>query len=254
VSTPARTEVNLDRTNAVGLHAVYLAPRTAEGWRVGYLFTANRLTHPRIPNYQIQNIPRDPGSTNAFNAGAGLLRTVGRSTFGVDVVLEPMRSHTWADAARDTTDVNGGVLRAGVHLVDNRFRFSNSRINVGFAHELAGSSDSAFALGIQGGVGMKAIRYTLDQANHVTKESRVQDESWTEWSPTFAITLRNRDITVSYSRTYTCGPSCFTLAGQVFVADAAPATPGVIAAPSAPLTFDGGSSGTHRIMVSIRMR
>jgi len=255
VSTPARTEVNLDRTSAAGVHAVYLTPQTTEGWRIGYLFTANRLTHPKIPNYQIQNIPRDPGNTNAFNAGVGLLRTVGRSTFGVDVVLEPMRSRTWADAARDTLDVDGGVIRAGAHTVDNRFRFTNSRINVGFAHELAGGSDSAFALGFQGGVGMRAIRYTLDQSNHVTKASRTQDEAWTEWSPAFAITLRNRDISVSYARTYTCGPSCFRFDNQVFlVAEAAPAAPGVIAAPSEPLRFDGGSSGTHRITVSIRMR
>jgi hypothetical protein len=28
----------------------------------------------------------------------------------------------------------------------------------------------------------------------------------------------------------------------------------VIAAPSAPLTFDGGSSSQHRVMVSIRLR
>jgi hypothetical protein len=29
---------------------------------------------------------------------------------------------------------------------------------------------------------------------------------------------------------------------------------GVLAAPSAPLTFDGGSASQHRVMVSIRLR
>jgi hypothetical protein len=49
------------------LQAVFLTPKTPGGWRIGYLFTANRMSHPKIPNYQIQNIPRDPGNTDAFN-------------------------------------------------------------------------------------------------------------------------------------------------------------------------------------------
>lgn len=254
---PERTEVNLDRTNAVGLQAVYLAPRTESGWRVGYLLTANRLTHPKIPNYQIQNIPRDPGFTNAFNAGVGLVRTLGTSTFGVDVIMEPMQSHTWADAARDTMNVDGFVLRQGQHTVDNHFRFSNSRINVGFGHDFAGASDSAMVLGIQYGISMRSIKYRLDQSNHVTLVSRRQDEAWTEWTPTLAVRLRGRDLEVSYAMNVTCGPSCrgpLWFSGGDDVSVAPPAEPGVIAAPASPLTFDGGSASQHRFMVSIRLR
>ena len=252
---PERTELNLDRTNNAGLQTVYLSPKTESGWRMGYLFTANRLSHPKIPNYQIQNIPRDPGNTDAFNVGFGLARNLGHSTFGVDVIMEPMWSHTWADAAGDTMNVNGDVLRQGAHTVDNHFRFSNSRVAVGFGHDFPGSNDSAMTLGIQAGVAMRTIRYTLDQSNHVSLESRTQNEAWTEWTPTFAIRMRGRDLEVSYALSYTCGPTCFSLGDRLFVvADAAPAAPGVIAAPSAPLTFDGGSAGQHRIMVSIRLR
>lgn len=252
---PAREEVNLDRTNLAGLHAVFLAPKTHGGWRMGYLFTANRLSHPKIPNYQLQNIPRDPGNTNAFNAGLGASRVLGHSTFGLDVVLEPMWSHTWADAAGDTTDVHGATIPQGAHTVDNHFRFSNSRINVGFAHEIPGASDSAMALGLQFGVSMRTINYTLDQSNHVTRTSRTQDEGWTEWTPTFAVTLRGRDLTLTYAMSMTCGPTCMDRGDfAVPVAEAAPVVPGVIAAPSAPLTFDGGSSNRHLLMVSMRLR
>lgn len=256
-SVPERDERNLDRTNIAGLHAVYLAPKTAGGWRMGYLVTANRLSHPKIPNYQIQNIPRDPGNTDAFNLGFGTSRQIGHSAFGLDVVMEPMWSRTWADAAGDTTDVGGRVIPQGARTVDNRFRFSNSRINVGFGHEFSGNTDSTTMVGLQFGVSMRSINYTLDQTNNVLRTSRTQDESWTEWTPTFAVRVRTNDIVLSYSVSMTCGPSCNTPflggGGTRLSAAAAPEVP-LIAAPSEPLTFDGGSSNRHRVMVSIRLR
>ncbi len=253
---PARDERNLDRTNTAGLHAVYLAPKTPGGWRMGYLFTANRLSHPKIPNYQIQNIPRDPGNTDAFNFGFGASRVFGPSTFGLDVVMEPMWSHTWADAAGDTTDVAGTVIPQGAHTVDNHFRFSNSRINVGFGHEFVGDTDSAAVVGLQFGVAMRAINYTLDQDNHVLRTARSQDEGWTEWTPTFGLRVRTRDVVFSYSVSVTCGPRCMNdpLVARNLNAPTVGGDVPVIAAPSEPLTFDGGSSSQHRVMVSIRLR
>jgi hypothetical protein len=260
---PARDEHHDDRSNISGLHAVFLTPKTAGGWRMGYLFTANRLSHPKLPDYQlptVQSIPRDPGNTNAFNFGFGAVRALGNSTFGLDVIREPMSSHTWADAARDTIDADGGIIRQGAHTVDNRFKFSNSRINVGIAHDIPGATDSATVLGFQFGVSMRAINYTLDQTNHVTKLSRSQDEGWTEWTPTFAINLRSKNMTVSYAVSRTCATSCFSMpffggGDDVSVGAPSPAAdPSVLAPPNGPLSFDGGSSGQHRVMVSIRLR
>ena len=251
-----RDEHNLDRTNLAGVHAVFLTPKTAGGWRMGYLLTANRLSHPKIPNYQIQNIPRDPGNTNAFNAGFGTSRVFGHSTFGLDVIMEPMRSHTWADAAGDTTDVNGSVIPQGSHTVDNHFRFSNSRINVGFGHELAGSADSSTMVGLQFGLSLRSINYTLDQSNHVMRTERSQDESWTEWTPTFGLRVRTRDLVFTYSVSMTCGPTCFSDNDRTFLSPAAaPVTDvGVLAAPNAPLNFDGGTARRHLVMVSMKLR
>jgi hypothetical protein len=256
VMTPERDERNLDRTNTAGLHAVFLAPKTPGGWRMGYLLTANRLSHPKIPNYQIQNIPRDPGNTEAFNAGFGTSRAIGHSTFGLDVVMEPMWSHTWADAAGDTADVNGRVIPRGEHTVDNHFRFSNARINVGFGHELAGTTDSAAVVGLQFGLAMRSINYTLDQDNHVLRTSRSQDEGWTEWTPTFGLRVRTRDIVFSYSVSVTCGPRCLSNGDDVSIGPPPPLAGDVpvIAAPGAPLTFDGGTASQHRVMVSVRLR
>jgi hypothetical protein len=257
--TPARDEHNLDRTNTAGVHAVFLTPKTDGGWRLGYLLTANRQSHPKIPNYQIQNIPRDPGNTNAFNVGFGATRSMGRSTFGIDAIMEPIRSRTWADAAGDTTDVNGTVIPQGAHTVDNRFRFSNSRINVGFATDVSSPQDTTGTVTLQFGLAMRSINYTLDQTNHVQRTSRSQDEGWTEWTPTMGIRIRAREFELSYGLSMTCGPTCdvpfFSNGDDVsFSAPTAPGGPVVIAAPGAPLTFDGGSSSQHRVMVSIRLR
>jgi hypothetical protein len=258
VAVGERDEENLDRTNTAGLHAVFLTPKTPGGWRMGYLVTANRQSHPKIPNYQIQNIPRDPGNTDAFNFGFGAARHIGPATFGIDVVMEPIWSHTWADAAGDTTDINGSVIRQGAHTVDNRFRFSNSRINVGFATDLGASADSLTKVNLQLGVAMRSINYTLDQTNHVQRSARTQDESWTEWTPTLGLRMTSKDIEFSYAVSMTCGPTC-----RMFGSDRTAANfngpmvdggPVVLAAPATALTFDGGSSNTHRVMVSIRLR
>jgi hypothetical protein len=107
--------------------------------------------------------------------------------------------------------------------------------------------------GIQVGLGMRSINYTLDQANHVLRESRSQDEAWTEWTPAFALRLRGRDLELSYAVRVTCGSRCLSLGGDAVSVTAPPSGPGVIAAPNAPLNFDGGSASQHRIMISIRM-
>ena len=257
---PERDEHHEDRSNISGLHTVFLTPKTAGGWRMGYLLTANRLSHPKLPDYQlptVQSIPRDPGNTDAFNFGFGAMRSMGNSTFGIDVIREPMRSHTWADAARDTIDAEGGVIRAGAHTVDNRFKFSNSRINVGIGHDFPGATDSATTFGLQFGVSLRAINYTLDQINHVTLASRSQDEGWTEWTPTFAANFRSRSMTVMYAVSRTCSTRCFSFFNSELTArnfNAPAADPTVLAPPNGPLAFDGGSSGQHRVIVSIRLR
>jgi hypothetical protein len=258
VVTPERDEHNNDRTNTAGLHAVFLTPKTTGGWQLGYLLTANRQSHPKIPNYQIQNIPRDPGNTDAFNFGFGATRTMGRSIFGIDAIMEPIRSRTWADAAGDTVDVNGTVIPQGDHTVDNRFRFSNSRINVGFSTDVSNPQDTTGVVSLQFGLAMRTINYTLDQTNHVQRTSRSQDENWTEWTPTFGVRIRAREYEFSYGASLTCGPTCRMFdrgpVARNFSAPTVDGGPVVIAAPGAPLTFDGGSSNQHRIMVSIRLR
>ena len=53
-----RIEVNEDKTRTVGGHLNWDRDLSAPGWRIGATATVNQKSHPKIPNYQIQNIPR----------------------------------------------------------------------------------------------------------------------------------------------------------------------------------------------------
>jgi hypothetical protein len=205
------------------------------------------------------NIPRDPGTTYGYNLGVGVGRVVGSSAFGIDVIEEPMFSNTWADAARDTAIVGGGTIKAGGRTVENTFRFSNVKMRVGFGHDLFVSKDSGSALSAQLGLSIYSIDYRLKQTNNVQKSFRTQDEGWTEWTPSLGLRYRARDFEIHYTYRRTCGPSdCMGFGGQSFpvfaAVDAVPRSGGIIAAPSSPLTIDGGTVRAHQLGVSIPIR
>lgn len=244
-----RNEHNEDRTNIWGVHSEYSRPIGSEGWQLGWLGTANRLSHPKIPNYVIQNIPRDPGTTYSFNAGAGIGRSVRGTTFAADLVYEPIFAETWADAAGDTAIVGGGTIIAGGKTVENIFRFSNVKMRLGAGRDIAIRRDGGTLLGLQAGLGLHSINYRLRQTNNVLRTFRTQREDWIEWSPTVGLRLRSRDLDLLYNFSLTCGPgSCGELAGQGFaIAAADVATRGIIAAPSGTLFMQSGKLTVHKL-------
>ena len=249
---------NADRTNIWGVHTEYARPFGTDGWRVGWLGTANRISHPKIPNYSLMNIPRDPGFTNSFNAGVGFAKVQGPATFGVDLVYEPMFSNTWADAARDTAKVGGGVIPAGGRTIENTFRFANTKLRLGVGREHRRKSDSTVVTGFQFGLAIGSVNYRLHQRNNVRGTSRVQNESWNEWTPTAGWHYKSREIEFFYTLRLSClsGSSCLPM-GQgddVSVSAPTPGPGGVIAAPASALTFDGGRALVHRFMLSIPIR
>jgi hypothetical protein len=249
-----RLDRNLDRTNTWGAHLAYERPLTAPGWRIGWIATANHMTHPKIPNYTIQSIPRDPGNSNAFNLGVGLSRTRAGATFGVDVIYEPIWSHTWADAALPVETVLGDTIAPGGMTIENRFRFANALLRVGVATDFAtdGATPSA---GVQLGLVVRSISYRLSQFNHVELRGRTQDESWIEWTPTWGVTLRRPGWELRYHGRITHGTGRPGVAPDVNFADAAPrAGGGIIAAPSGPLTLDEVRVVAHQISISLPLR
>lgn len=248
----SRLDRNLDRTNTWGAHVAYERPLTAPGWRLGWLATANHMTHPKIPNYSIMSIPRDPGSSNAFNLGVGVSRTQGGATFGVDVIYEPIWSHTWSDAAVPVATMLGDTIAPGGKIIDNRFQFSNALLRLGVATDFAAPSRVPSA-GMQLGLVVRSISYRLRQFNNVELRGRTQDESWVEWTPTWGVTFRLPGWELRYQGRMTHGtgrPGVAPSIGDF----ARPDGGGIIVAPGGPLTLDEVRVIGHRISISLPLR
>ena len=251
---------NADKTNIWGLHSEYVRPMGTEGWRVGWLATANRLSHPKIPNYRLMNIPRDPGNTNAFNLGVGFGKVTDAATFGVDFIYEPIFSETWADAARDTAIAGGGTISAGGKTVENTFRFANTKMRLGIGREHVSKRNPGTVSGFQFGLALGTVSYRLKQRNNVLRTNRVQDEHWMEWAPTLGYHYKSRDFELLYNVRMTCfsGSECMPSIGSGDDVSLSAPSPtqggGIIAAPASPLTFDGGRAIVHRMMIRLPIR
>lgn len=244
-----RREVNLDRTNTWGVHVEHERPLGRSGWRIGGLATANRMSHPKIPNYEIVNIPRDPGHSTAFNLGLGLSRVRGATTFGLDVIFEPVRSHTWAEAAGPMLTAGGDTITAGGRTIENRFRFANGQFRMGVRQVLGPVAS------LQLGLAMRAVSYHLDQWDNVQLTGRSHDEQWVEWTPTWGLSLRFPGLDLRYRGQVTHGTGRPSIAGiPPVLAGADRLSGGIIVAPSGPLALDEVSVATHQISIALPLR
>ncbi len=243
-----RIEKNEDRTNTWAGQLSWDRRLNAPGWRIAAVAAVNHKSHPKIPNYSIQNIPRDPGTTWAFEAGFGLSRTQGPTTFGVDVALQPIWSDTWQEA--DSADVadSGGRLSIGDRSIENDFSFTNVVLRTGVAHAVGPAE-------FQTGLEIRSYGYTLDQANWVEVSRRSQDEAWIEWSPTFGLSVSLPALDLRYGMRITEGTGRpgvapdFLLESPVAGGDA-----DFLIAPGAPLTLQDARVMTHQLAVVIPVR
>jgi hypothetical protein len=244
-----RMETNLDRTNTWGLHLGYVQPLTDTGWRIGGILTGNVKSHPKIPNYEIQNIPRDPGDSWAYNFGVGLSRTHGPATYGVDVIYEPIWSDTWAETDTAMVNVHGNPVPAGGKTVENDFRFSNALVRLGIAGQY---SMGGFQIGLQ----VRSIRYELEQYDHIQAFAREQKESWMEWTPTWGLSFDGGEFQLRYMGRTTTGSGRPGVEWNAAVRGAMDqfAAAEFIVAPSGPLTLQDARVTTHQISVSVPIR
>ncbi len=245
-----RTEENFDQTRTWGLHLGYQQPIGTNGWRVGGILTGNRKNHPKIPNYELVNIPRDPGHSTAFDVGVGMAKLSGATSFAFDLIYEPASSETWAEAAADTVSVGGDAILAGEKTVENSFSFSNALASVGVAQGIG-------PVELQLGVQVRAYSYHLDQWDNIQATSRRQDEDWMEWTPSWGIRLRLASIEVRYMGRVTTGTGRPGVAWMPAVAERmmdAGAANDIVVAPSGPLTLQDATVLTNQISVSLPIR
>jgi len=211
------------------------------------VLTANRKLHPKIPNYEIQRIPRDPGSTWAYQLGAGVSRTFGPATFALEAIYEPIATHTWAEAAAPIVRAPGDTLPAGFRTVDNEFSFSNAIVRMGVRRSV---EPAAFQLGLE----MHSISYTLQQQDNVQRTIRTQEENWIEWTHTWGASVRFPEFELRYVGRITKGTGLPGIAFTGVAAGRLEAAADFIPAPRGPLTLQDVTVMTHQLTVSMPIR
>lgn len=257
----ARVDHNLDRTNTWGMHLGYSQPVGDSGWRVGTIFTTNLMSHPKLPDYQIAQvmvIPWDPGHSAAYDLGLGVAKTRGLTTFGIDAVYEPIRTHTWGETP-DSIVTAFGAIPAGARTTENHFRFSNAIVRTGVGQEikLDTTRTSLRSLRLEGGLALRSIGYTLNQTDHVTRIDRQQRESWLEWTRTWGLGLKFSDLELRYVGRTTTGtgrPGIPQTNDGVVFAAAEVTSRSFLAAPTGSTNLTGVAVTTHQISVSVPIR
>ncbi len=190
----SRVQRNLDHTNTTALHLGYVQPMTDARWRIGGIITGNWKTHPKIPEDVLPDmppVPRDPGMTWAYNIGVGISKVEGFSTFGLDLIYEPIWTETWGVAAESIPTGGGFSIPIGGKTIENDYHFNNLVVRIGVSreHETAG-----FQLGME----VRSVNYHLDQINNIERFSRNQDEQWIEWTPSWGGLLKFPEFELRY--------------------------------------------------------
>ena len=230
---------NKDQSETYGVHIGYTHPFGNRGWRIGTIVTGNWKSHPKLPNYELQNIPRDPGDTDAYNFGIGLSYKKRSSTFGYEVIYEPIWSHTWADAGEPTVTVSGRTINPGEVTVDNNFEFSNILIRFGL-------NNFGKKVNFQFGVQAKAIRYELDQYNFLLERQRNLSEDWFEFTLTWGWNFKFTDFNFLYQGSLLAGAGRPGVSSETGIMRTMDFSESYIIAPSGSLTLEDAYVFTHR--------
>lgn len=250
-----RVQVNHDKTKTWGIHLGYRQPLAQSDWKFGAIFTANVKTHPKIPNYELMNIPRDPGNSWAYNIGLGFCKSVPTSTIALDLIYEPIYSYTWANAVQEIQTSNGHKIYPGQKTVNNDFEFSNFILRFGL-------SNNQRPLGFQLGLGVHSISYWLDQKDYVQEKRRKQYEQWKEWTASWAFVWQSEPFEMRYLVQLTSGTGRPGVSGGGLIfgdmrADAAAdyaASNDLLLAPSGSLTVQEAWVVRHQVSIIVPLK
>jgi len=251
-----RFEPNADRVETWGLHLGYTRPLADSGWRIGGIVTANRIDQPRMPSYDLPQVPADAGCAHAYDLGIGIARSASNWTFGVDAIFEPIWSQSW-DRADEATQTRTGVpIAVGATTLDNEFRFTNGILRAGFGATAPLSSTAA--LTFEAGGQLRAVRYRLEQRDAVLAEERRSTQSWNEWTRSWGMSLRLIGAELRYRGNLTTGAGRpgFDGFGGIAVPDVAvrPGSSSFLPFNPTATSFDDVRVTTHQISLSVALR
>jgi len=250
----SRVEPNADHTDTWGLHLAYLRPLADSTWHVGAVLTGNRITQPRLPAYDLPEVPADAGRAQAYNIGAGISRSHGPLVAGFEAIYEPIWSRSWVRADEATESRDGTVIEAGTTALENHFRFDNAIARLGLSAVLPIAAEHALTL--EAGGQLRAIRYRLEQHDAIQVARTASTQSWNEWTRSWGVSYRFAGAGLHYRGYLTTGASRpgFDDDGGVVFAPGIDARPGFGSTIPFGLRFDDVRTTTHQISFSVPIR
>jgi hypothetical protein len=166
-----------------------------ESWSVGGMLIADWRYHPKIPEYPLASIPRDPGHTQAMEFGIGCKWQNDSAVLGVDVIYEPIDVKTWADAAAEFKNWDGQIYGKGDKTMRNDYHFRNRLIRSGA--QFAVSRKVVLRTGAQFRI-YEYDYYQNDFLNHMETTGKPQ-RKWTETTWTGGMTVHLHHVNLNYS-------------------------------------------------------
>jgi hypothetical protein len=251
----ARVEPNADEADTWGLHLSYLRPIADSTWHLGAILTANRIDQPRLPAYDLPEVPADAARAQAYNIGAGISRSTGQLVAGFEAIYEPIWRHSWVRADEPTEARDGTPIDAGTNVLENDFRFHNAiaRLGLGFAVPIVGEHALTFEAGGQ----LRAVRYRLEQQDAIQVAHVSSTQGWNEWTRSWGVSYRFAGAAVQYRGNLTTGasrPGFDDDGGVVAFAPGSDLRPCCGQPVPFGLKFDDVRTTTHQISFSVPIR
>lgn len=227
-----RTEINKDETKEWLMYTRYVRPINSF-WNVGASLSVNWKDHPKIPNYNLANIPRDPGISVAYNIGVGANWSNGKSLWGFEYIYEPITTNTWAEAGEQILPPPNQYLSPNFKTVENFFSFYNHIIRIG--HQ---SQSKWEWLDYRFGVQFHFYRYNMNQNDNIRHTARVFSTDWLETTASGGLTASLYNIRLMYTLQLVFGNGMVGTASASIAFGAGTRTNDFLPAPSANLIVD----------------
>jgi hypothetical protein len=201
-------------------------------WKVGASLSVNWKDHPKIPNYSLANIPRDPGISVAYNIGVGANWSNSKSLWGFEYIYEPITTNTWAEAGEQMPPPNQN-LSPNFKTIENFFTFYNHIIRIG--HQ---SQSKWEWLDYRFGVQFHFYKYNMNQNDNIRRTARVFSTDWLETTASGGLTANLGNIRLMYTLQLVFGNGMVGTASAPIAFDAGTRTNDFLPAPSANLIVD----------------
>jgi len=247
-----RSELNRDESKGWILHGGYKR-RIDDRWKIGAIVTVNWKEHPKIPTYDLGGIPRDPGTSIAYNIGIGAVRYGQRSTWGLEYIYEPITSYTWAEAGEGNSIPGSQPLPPNFRTVENFFDFSNHILRVGLhAKTKYDWLESRF------GVQLHFYNYDLNQNDNIIRTSRFFSHDWLEATLSGGLNVKFSNVELMYTLQVILGNGMvgtdrtWLFDRNIFAASAS--TNDFLIPPSGSLVIDKIPLLTHQITFVYRLK